>query len=223
MTPMTGARLCRRSHRAIAANSFRFPRRQPSRARACLIARPSGNMTILSARRSNVPRSAVLALCFFLTLPAVALSQARPHVIQGRVTSDSGGKPVAAADVIVTVAPSAETITGKTDAAGDYRVVVANPTGEYILNISMLGFRPFRQRVTIARGDSAATVNVHLAPNVTQLAGVKVQATRPRPQRTAGVDNGFGADPSSKTFDGVTNALPPELQGNFDALAAPTP
>ncbi|HEX4681252.1 MAG TPA: carboxypeptidase-like regulatory domain-containing protein [Gemmatimonadaceae bacterium] len=170
-----------------------------------------------------MPRPAVLALCLFLALPAAALAQARPHVIQGRVTSDSGGKPVAAADVIVTVAPSAETITGKTDAAGDYRVVIANPTGEYILNISMIGFRPFRQRVTIARGDSAATVNAHLAPNVAQLAGVRVQATRPRPQRTAGVDNGFGGDPSSKTFDGVTNALPPELQGNFDAMAALTP
>jgi hypothetical protein len=169
-----------------------------------------------------VPRFlTAIGLCIFLAAPAAG--QSRPQIIQGRVTSDSGGGPVAAADIIVTIAPSAETVFGKTDATGAYRVVIANATGEYILNISALGFRPFRQRVTIAAGDSSAAVNAHLAPNVQQVAGVRVQATRPRPARTLGNDAGFGADPTNKTVDGVTNALPPELQGNFDAMAAMIP
>jgi len=168
-------------------------------------------------------KRAAFALCILFALPVLAHAQARQQVIQGRVTSDSGGKPIPAADVIVTVAPSAETILGKTDSAGAFRIAIANPTGEYILNVSALGFRAFRQRVTIPRADSLTVVNAHLAPNVQQVAGVRVQAARPRPQRTAGNDVGFGADPSNKSFDGVTNALPPDLQGNFDAMAAMTP
>jgi hypothetical protein len=158
-----------------------------------------------------------------LALPVAAAAQ-RPHVISGRVTSDSGAA-IASADVIVTVAPSAETVLGKTDAAGAYRLVIPNPTGEYILNISALGFRAFRQRVTIPSPDTAAVVNAKLATSVQQVAGVRVQAARPRPQRGLGSDIGSQptADGTSKIVDGVTNALPPELQGNIDAMAALVP
>ena len=41
-------------------------------------------------------------------------AQTKRHAIQGRVTTDSGAV-IAAADVIVTIAPTAETITSKTD------------------------------------------------------------------------------------------------------------
>jgi hypothetical protein len=153
----------------------------------------------------------------------VAASQTRPHIIQGRVTSDSGAA-LSAADVIVTVAPTAETILGKTDASGAYRLTIANPTGEYILNISALGYKPFRQRVTIPAGDTIATVNAKLAANVQQVAAVRVQATRPRPPRSFGADNGPpAADGTNKQIDGVVNALPPELQGNIDAMAGLIP
>jgi hypothetical protein len=147
----------------------------------------------------------------------------RRHVIQGRVTSDSGGKPIDTADVIITIAPSAETVFGKSDASGAYRIVIADPTGEYILSISALGYRPFRQRVTIPPGDTLAIVSARLVPSIQQVAGVRVSATRPRPRRTLGTDGGLGADPTNKTFDGVTNALPPELQGNLDAMAGLLP
>ncbi len=98
------------------------------------------------------------ALALLALLPAAALAQSRPHTIQGRVTSDSGGTPIANADVIVTIAPSAETVLGKSEANGSFRIAIANPTGEYILNVSALGFRSFRQRVTIPAGDTIATV-----------------------------------------------------------------
>jgi hypothetical protein len=168
--------------------------------------------------------AARLLFAFGLIAPSTIAAQTpRPHIIQGRVTSDSGGKPISTADVIVTIAPSAETVLGKTDADGAYRLTIANATGEYILNISALGFRAFRQRVTIKPGDTLATVDAHLAPNVQQVAAVRVQATRPRPQRSLGADGGPGADPTNKTVDGVTNALPPELQGNLDAMAGMIP
>lgn len=164
---------------------------------------------------------ALLSLC--LAAVATAQTPTRPHTIQGRVTSDSGGKPITTADIIVTIAPSAETVLGKTDDTGAYRLTIANATGEYILNISALGFRPFRQRITMKPGDTVATVDAHLAPNVQQVAGVQVQATRPRPPRSLGSDGGLGADPTNKSVDGVTNALSPDLQGNLDAMAGLIP
>lgn len=165
-----------------------------------------------------------LGLALITSLASVAAAQTgRQHVIQGRVTSDSGGAPIPAADVIVTIAPSAETVLGKSDASGAFRLAIANATGEYILNVSALGFRPFRQRVTIAARDSVATVNAHLAPSIQQVTGVRVQATRPRPPRSLGAEGQPGTDPTNKTVDGVSNALPPELQGNLDAMAALIP
>ena len=95
------------------------------------------------------PAAALAAvLLYILSAGALAGAQTRPHVIQGRVTSDSGAA-IAAADVFVTIAPSAEIVSGKTDGTGNYHVSIANATGEYILNISALGYRAFRQRVTV--------------------------------------------------------------------------
>lgn len=168
-------------------------------------------------------------LCIFLAslavLPAVAGAQQRSHVIRGRVTSDSG-TAIPAADVIVTVAPSAETIIGKSDSSGAYRVVIppANATGEYLLYIGALGRRPFRQRVAITAPDTAAVVDAKLASAVTAVAAVRVQAQRARPQRSLGSDTGpVSSDGLNRQVDGVTNALPPELQGNFDAMATLIP
>jgi hypothetical protein len=163
----------------------------------------------------------IIAL-FACSAPLAAQTPARPHVIQGRVTSDSGGTPIDAADIIVTIAPSAETVLGKSGPSGAYRVIIDNPTGEYILTVTAPGYRLFRQRVTISPRDTVATVAAHLAPSIQQMTGVRVSAARPRPRRSLGTE-GLGSDPMNKTFDGVTNALPPELQGNLDAMAGLLP
>jgi hypothetical protein len=135
------------------------------------------------------------------------------------VTTDSGAV-IPAADVIITVAPSAETIIGKSDSSGAYRVVIPKPTGEYLLYIGALGRKPFRQRVTIAAADSIATVNAKLAAAVTTVAAVRVQARKDRPSRSLLDDAIFGSDATDKSVDGVTGALPPDLQGNLDAMAS---
>ena len=170
------------------------------------------------------PLAALAAvLLSVMSSAGTAGAQTRAHVIRGRVTSDSGAA-IAAADVFVTIAPSAEIVSGKTDGTGNYRLSITNATGEYILNISALGYRNFRQRVTIKPGDSVAVVDAKLAANIQQVAGVRVQAQRPRPQRTFGTETGApGTDGTNKTIDGVVNALPPELAGNIDAMAGLVP
>ena len=98
-------------------------------------------------------------------------------------------------------------------------------TGEYLLYIGALGRRPFRQRVTIKSPDSTAVVDAKLAAVVTNLAAVQVRATHPRPPRSLGGDNGpvTPVDGLNRRVDGVVNSLPPELQGNFDAMATLIP
>src|SRR6185436_8091245 len=145
------------------------------------------------------------ALFFVLWSVQSAHAQTRPHVIEGRVTSDSGAA-ISAADVFVTIAPSAEIVSGKTDGTGNYHISITDATGEYILNVSALGYRNFRQRVTIKPGDSVAVVNAKLAANIQQVAAVRVQAQRPRPPRSFGTETGApGTDGTNKSIDGVVN------------------
>jgi hypothetical protein len=166
------------------------------------------------------------SLLLLVATPAVLLAQGRVHTITGRVTTDSG-TAIPAADVIVTIAPTTESIADKTDASGAYKLVIPaeKATGEYLLYIGALGRRPFRQRVTIKSPDSTAAVDAKLAAVVTNLAAVQVRATHPRPPRSLGSDNGpvTPVDGLNRRVDGVVNSLPPELQGNFDAMATLIP
>src|SRR6478735_6710386 len=97
------------------------------------------------------------SLLLLVATPAALLAQGRVHTITGRVTTDSG-TAIPAADVIVTIAPTTESIADKTDASGAYKLVIPaeKATGEYLLYIGALGRRPFRQRVTIKSPDSTA-------------------------------------------------------------------
>ncbi|MGH7620513.1 MAG: carboxypeptidase-like regulatory domain-containing protein [Gemmatimonadaceae bacterium] len=77
-------------------------------------------------------RSLVVLLALAATTRLAGAQQ--PHVIRGRVTTDSGAA-IPLADIIVTIAPTAESIQEKSDSSGRYRVVIPHPTGEYILYI----------------------------------------------------------------------------------------
>jgi hypothetical protein len=68
-------------------------------------------------------------------------------------------------------------------------------------------------------------VNAQLASAIQTVAAVRVEARRPRPARSLGADGRgvVGTDGLNRQVDGVVNALPPELQGNIDAMAALVP
>ncbi|MGH7619775.1 MAG: carboxypeptidase regulatory-like domain-containing protein [Gemmatimonadaceae bacterium] len=142
--------------------------------------------------------------------------------MRGRVTSDSG-VAIPGADVVVTVVPRADVFSATTDSNGLYRVEIAQPTGEYVVLIRAIGRQLFRQRVTIAPGDSAAVVNARLPRVITQVPAVRVEARRARPSRSLGTEAGFGTDANDKTADGVSGAIPPDLLGNLDAMASLIP
>jgi len=191
---------------------------------------------------SRMRRSTRLLTCLVLgawcaaVLPHAARAQSAPptattapiqpqslktDVIRGRVTSDSG-HAVAGATVVVTVAPTTNTVLGETDSSGTYRVEIPDGTGEYVLFISHAGFKPFHQRVTRPAAAGDIIVNATLATDVQLLAAVQVKATRSRPQQPNS-SSGFGTSGVDKTIDGVSGALSPDLAGNLDAMAALVP
>jgi hypothetical protein len=168
-------------------------------------------------------RHILLVLAFAVLSGTAASAQAaRMDSVRGRVTTDSGAA-IYGATIAITMAPSAENFTTSSDTAGRFALAIPNGSGEYILYIGALGRRPLRQRLTRTGGDTAFVVNARLAPTVAALAPVQVQAARPRPSRALASNPMGGGDATDKIVDGITGALPPELQGNLDAMAALIP
>ncbi|HEX7545928.1 MAG TPA: carboxypeptidase-like regulatory domain-containing protein, partial [Gemmatimonadaceae bacterium] len=155
---------------------------------------------------------------------AVIVAQVpKKDVVRGRVTTDSG-TAIAGADAIVTMAPTVETFRTLTDSSGNYSVTITDGSGEYLLFVGAPGRKSFRQRLTRTGGDTTFVVNVKLASNATTtMATVRVQARRPRPTRSLGAEGQAGTDGTDRTVDGMFGALPPDLQGNLDAMAQLVP
>lgn len=139
---------------------------------------------------------------------------------------DTAGRPIPRAEVFVTIAPTAEVVTGVTDTSGRAEVAITGEqaTGEYLVLVVALGYRPFRQRVTVAVNGNAVDVRALLTPQVATMTGVRVQATRTRPPATLGQEAGVPvADGLNRRADGVANAVPPDQQGELTAVAALVP
>lgn len=156
-----------------------------------------------------------------IALVPVQVRAQRADVLRGQVKSDSG-TAVAGAEVMVTVAPTTATFSGTTDSTGAYRVTVPNGTGEYLVYVARPGYKPFRERLPTATGSSAIVTNITLVSDVKQLAVVKVTATRSYPPRPSS-DYKIGTSGMDRTFDGVSGALSPEMEGNINAMAAIVP
>ncbi|MGH7620512.1 MAG: hypothetical protein ACREPM_25125, partial [Gemmatimonadaceae bacterium] len=74
--------------------------------------------------------------------------------------------------------------------------------------------------MTIKPGDTLAVVDAKLANAVSRLAAVQVQARKARPTGSLGNNPGFATDATDRSIDGVVGALPPDLQGNLEAMAS---
>ncbi|MDB4884280.1 MAG: hypothetical protein JWL95_3046 [Gemmatimonadetes bacterium] len=160
----------------------------------------------------------ILLSCLFATPGAQA--QSRPETIRGRVTSDSGF-PISGATVSATMAPDRTFQQTTSDTAGRFTIRFAAGTGDYLVHVSAVGYRSQRKRLTRAPADTSLTIDLRLTPEVTQLAEVKVQASKPRPYRGAGEPNEAGA--SERELEGVFSAVAPNDEGNLFALANAIP
>jgi hypothetical protein len=153
-----------------------------------------------------------------VAVPLVASAQTRPETIRGRVTSDSG-VAVVGATVSATRAPDRQFLQATTDSAGRFTIHFTEGTGDYLIHVSAIGYKSFRQRLTRAPGDTALSIDVKLSPSVAQLAAVKVKARKERPLRTDADDAGA----HDQEQEGVFAALAPDQEGNLAAIADAIP
>jgi hypothetical protein len=154
-----------------------------------------------------------------LLVPAgAALAQGWPsQIIHGCITAT--GNPVERAVISVTRAPDRHVERAASSASGCYSIRIAPASGDYLVSVSAIGYRPFRTRVTTA-ADTALTVDVQLS-KLPALSAVHVVAQRPVLSRStlAQIDPGAG----EVIADGVTSALTPDQQGDLAAIAGTVP
>lgn len=177
-------------------------------------------------QRRIPPRAIRGLLVLFLFLAAVsplsAQQQPTSHtdILRGRVVSDSG-MAVSGADVVATMAPDRRELATRTDSAGRFELRVLNGSGDYLLHVNGLGWKPWRQRVTRTGTDSILSVAVKLVAQAVALAPVTVRAERQKPSKRDMPVGGTGADEAAVA--GVNGAVDPAQQGDLAAMAATLP
>ena len=166
--------------------------------------------------------SRMLVCCLLPFAPRVLhAQQPRPEVLRGRVVADSGGIPITGADVVVTMPPDRAEVATKTDSTGNFLLRVPRGTGDYLVHVNLLGWEPWRRRVTLGAADTVANIQVRLAAKAVAIAPLNVQAERPRPNRGPELTSGTGG--KEEIVAGVNAAVAPTLQGDLAAMASTIP
>jgi hypothetical protein len=166
-------------------------------------------------------RAALAALAIAAAQASPLASQAHPDVVRGTITGQDGSA-IGGAVVAITRAPDRLTLSTQTDSAGRYSLRFAEGTGDYLVHVSAMGWREFRQRVTRTGADSVLVVNARLATAAIALAAVNVQAQRPKPGRGREQDGGPGAT-ENVAGNGVAGMLTADQAGDLAQLATTTP
>jgi hypothetical protein len=163
-------------------------------------------------------------LLIAVAIPAAAMAQGHTDIIEGAVRGDSG-RVIAAATIIATRAPDRAVFQATSDAAGTFRLPIANGSGDYLVYVSATGWKPLRKRITRASTSPLDTIFVVDAmlttPAAQKLTAVRVEATKPKPVRNT--DPGTQSGASEAIVDYFTGAVPPELAGDIAALSATIP
>ena len=149
------------------------------------------------------------------------LSAQTADTLRGRVSTDSG-VAIAGAEVVATRAPDRAFKSATTDAAGNYRIIFDQGTGDYLLHVSALGRATARIRVKRAGTETTLTHDFQLKSAVQQLQTVTVSARPDKPERERGFPM-LAPGESGHNVDGVTSAIPPDVRGNIAAAAATVP
>jgi hypothetical protein len=74
------------------------------------------------------------------------MAQHTVEVVRGSVTSDNG-IPIAGAHVSITMAPNRELFQTLSDSSGAFLVDIPNGTGDYLVHVNVLGWKPFQMRI----------------------------------------------------------------------------
>jgi hypothetical protein len=168
--------------------------------------------------------SAVLVRVFGVLVlgSPIAHAQSAPDVVRGRVTDDSA-HAVIGATVMITRGPDRLTQQAVTDSTGAYRSRFEAGTGDYLVYVSVVGFKPVRRRVQRQADERELVADLTLARDLTVLAAVKVTATRP--ERASNDVEPSDPEPGSgdRWKEGVEGQVSPSVAGDLNALAGTMP
>ncbi len=121
-----------------------------------------------------MPRIALLSLCLialWVVCPTPTSAQER-GTLTGQVLDEETGLPIVGASVVIT----GTSIGAATDIEGRYRIPGA-PAGEQTILVRSLSFEPKNVAVVVLP-DQAVTLDVFLAPQVTEFGEIQVIGTR---------------------------------------------
>ena len=150
-------------------------------------------------------------------VPARGLAQQVPEVIRGRVTDDSAR--ALPATVMVTRGPDRLTQQSTADSTGRYSVRFEQGTGDYLVYVSVTGFKPSRRRVQRLAAEHEFVADFRMERDVALLAAVNVTADKP--VRASNDVSAMQPEPGSseKWKDGINGAISPTVAGDLNAIA----
>jgi hypothetical protein len=166
--------------------------------------------------RGLPPSGALFAIAL---LASAAAAQTEADVVRGRVTDDSA-RAVKGATIMITRGPDRLTQQATTDSTGAFSSRFDPGTGDYLVYVSVTGFKAERRRVQRQGTEHELVADFKLARDLTVLAAVKVTAARP--ERASNTVRANEPEPGSseRWNDGVNGQVSPSVAGDLTATAS---
>ncbi len=165
---------------------------------------------------------AALAAALLFAVPTAAQAQAA-DIVRGRVLDDSS-RALKGATVSITRGPDRLVQQTLTDSAGQYSLRFDPGTGDYLVHISAVNFRPARRRVERVGSERELVADFTMARDLALLAAINVRANRAvraEPSVASPYQREVG---SSETYSqGVQGRVSPNEAGNLNTIASTIP
>jgi hypothetical protein len=144
-------------------------------------------------------------------------------IVRGRVLDDSS-RALVGASVVITRGPDRLVQSTVTDSAGRYSSRFEQGTGDYLVNVSSLGFRTARRRVQRLGNERELVVDFTMGRDLAMLAAVKVTAAKPV-RASASISSPYQAETgaSEQWVDGVAGRVSANQAGDLGAMAGTIP
>jgi hypothetical protein len=159
------------------------------------------------------------ALFGFALVTSTAAAQTEADVVRGRVTDDSA-RAVKGATIMITRGPDRLTQQSTTDSTGAFSSRFEPGTGDYLVYVSVTGFKAERRRVQRQGTEHELVADFKLARDLTVLAAVKVTAARPERASNSVRANEPEPGSSERWNDGVNGQISPSVAGDLTATAS---
>ena len=111
---------------------------------------------------------------FFLLLVSISF----PYSISGFIKNSTDGEPIPFANIILMDSISEETLKGTSSDINGYFILTTLTSNEYVLNISIIGFQIYKQKIIIY--DENIRVDISLIPQPISLDEVSISSERTR-------------------------------------------